>query len=54
MRKPDLMANKNKMNNIKSKFRKGLWSLDEDERLVKYMLTNVYKPVQHSLGTCVT
>ena len=40
MRKPDLMANKDKMNNIKSKLRKGLWSPDEDERLVRYMLTN--------------
>ena len=41
MRKPDLMANKDKVNNnIKSKLRKGLWSPDEDERLIRYMLTN--------------
>ena len=40
MRKPDLLANKVKMNNIKSKLRKGLWSPDEDERLIRYMLTN--------------
>ncbi|TKY68143.1 Transcription factor MYB46 [Spatholobus suberectus] len=40
MRKPDLMANKDKMNNIKSKLRKGLWSPDEDEKLIRYMLTN--------------
>ena len=38
MRKPDLMANKDKMNNIKSKLRKGLWSPDEDERLVRYSM----------------
>ncbi|KAL2326455.1 hypothetical protein Fmac_025513 [Flemingia macrophylla] len=36
MRKPDLMANKD----IKSKLRKGLWSPDEDEKLIRYMLTN--------------
>lgn len=40
MRKPDLMANKDKVNDIKSKLRKGLWSPDEDERLIRYMLTN--------------
>ncbi|CAJ1978148.1 unnamed protein product [Sphenostylis stenocarpa] len=40
MRKPDLMANKDKMNHIKSKLRKGLWSPDEDEKLIRYMLTN--------------
>ncbi|XP_027357389.1 transcription factor MYB83-like [Abrus precatorius] len=39
MRKPDLMG-KDKMNNIKSKLRKGLWSPDEDEKLIRYMLTN--------------
>ncbi|XP_020205368.1 transcription factor MYB83 [Cajanus cajan] len=40
MRKPDLMANKDKVNNIKIKLRKGLWSPDEDEKLIRYMLTN--------------
>lgn len=41
MRKPDLMANKDRMKDIiKSKLRKGLWSPDEDEKLIRYMLTN--------------
>ena len=40
MRKPDLMANKDKKSDIKSKLRKGLWSPDEDEKLLRYMLTN--------------
>ncbi|KAK7314263.1 hypothetical protein VNO77_39477 [Canavalia gladiata] len=41
MRKPDLMG-KDKMNNnnIKRKLRKGLWSPNEDEKLIRYMLTN--------------
>lgn len=45
MRKPDqLGCNKDKMNNhkgssIKSKLRKGLWSPEEDEKLIRYMLT---------------
>ncbi|QCD85517.1 myb proto-oncogene protein [Vigna unguiculata] len=41
MRKPDLMANKDRMKDSnKSKLRKGLWSPDEDEKLIRYMLTN--------------
>jgi len=43
MRKPDLIMGKdnNKMNNNinKSKLRKGLWSPEEDEKLVRYMIT---------------
>ncbi|BAT89202.1 hypothetical protein VIGAN_06009400 [Vigna angularis var. angularis] len=39
MRKPDLMANKDRMKDI-IKLRKGLWSPDEDEKLIRYMLTN--------------
>jgi len=43
MRKPDLMARdrvpiNNNMN--RAKLRKGLWSPEEDEKLIKYMLTN--------------
>ncbi|BAU01442.1 hypothetical protein LR48_Vigan10g230400 [Vigna angularis] len=51
MRKPDMMA-KDKLNttttinttttnnnNIKSKLRKGLWSPEEDEKLIRYMIT---------------
>ena len=43
MRKPDLMARdrvpiSNNMN--RAKLRKGLWSPEEDEKLIKYMLTN--------------
>ncbi|XP_061372576.1 transcription factor MYB83 [Gastrolobium bilobum] len=42
MRKPDLMG-KDQMNNnnniIKSKLRKGLWSPEEDEKLIRYMIT---------------
>ncbi|KAK7283883.1 hypothetical protein RIF29_13631 [Crotalaria pallida] len=37
MRKPDMMA---KENISKSKLRKGLWSPEEDEKLIRYMLTN--------------
>ncbi|KAI4323402.1 hypothetical protein L6164_023012 [Bauhinia variegata] len=46
MRKPDLMGkdqkmnNNNNNNNVKSKLRKGLWSPEEDEKLIRYMLTN--------------
>nr|URY18900.1 MYB protein [Zanthoxylum bungeanum] len=56
MRKPDLMGkerqvnnnnngnnnnNNNNNNNVKAnKLRKGLWSPEEDEKLIKYMLTN--------------
>ncbi|KAI4333139.1 hypothetical protein L6164_017980 [Bauhinia variegata] len=45
MRKPDLIGKEQKMNsncsnNIKSKLRKGLWSPEEDEKLIRYMLTN--------------
>ncbi|KAJ9174491.1 hypothetical protein P3X46_013129 [Hevea brasiliensis] len=39
MRKPDLMG-KEKVSNNKAKLRKGLWSPEEDEKLIKYMLTN--------------
>ncbi|XP_027343049.1 transcription factor MYB83 [Abrus precatorius] len=46
MRKPDLMAkdkmnnnNNNNNSNIKSKLRKGLWSPEEDEKLIRYMIT---------------
>ncbi|OAY44793.1 transcription factor MYB83 [Manihot esculenta] len=39
MRKPDLMG-KERVNNNKAKLRKGLWSPEEDEKLIKYMLTN--------------
>ncbi|XP_020234413.1 transcription factor MYB83 [Cajanus cajan] len=42
MRKPDMMGKDNKMNNnnnIKSKLRKGLWSPEEDEKLIRYMIT---------------
>jgi len=43
MRKPELIMAKdnNKMNNNinKSKLRKGLWSPEEDEKLVRYMIT---------------
>ncbi|KAJ1422185.1 SANT/Myb domain [Sesbania bispinosa] len=37
MRKPDLMGKDS--NNIKSKLRKGLWSPEEDEKLIRYMIT---------------
>ncbi|QHN97678.1 Transcription factor [Arachis hypogaea] len=44
MRKPDNNMGKDKMGNnntiIKSKLRKGLWSPEEDEKLLRYMLTN--------------
>ncbi|KDP43470.1 hypothetical protein JCGZ_16757 [Jatropha curcas] len=43
MRKPDLMGKErvnSNNNNIKAKLRKGLWSPEEDEKLMKYMLTN--------------
>ncbi|CAL0303436.1 unnamed protein product [Lupinus luteus] len=36
MRKPDMMGK----DSIKSKLRKGLWSPEEDEKLIRYMLTN--------------
>lgn len=41
MRKPDQMTkDKVSHNNNKSKLRKGLWSPEEDEKLMRYMLTN--------------
>ncbi|KAB1224740.1 Transcription factor MYB46 [Morella rubra] len=43
MRKPDQMMIKDRVtsiNNNKSKLRKGLWSPEEDEKLMRYMLTN--------------
>ncbi|XP_009757033.1 transcription factor MYB83-like [Nicotiana sylvestris] len=44
MRKPDhpsiLMKEKGNNNNSKAKLRKGLWSPEEDEKLMNYMLTN--------------
>ncbi|XP_057989762.1 transcription factor MYB83-like [Hevea brasiliensis] len=40
MRKPDLMGKERGVNNNKAKLRKGLWSPEEDEKLIKYMLTN--------------
>ncbi|KAA8520246.1 hypothetical protein F0562_014502 [Nyssa sinensis] len=39
MRKPDPVG-KEKVNNNKTKLRKGLWSPDEDEKLMNYMLRN--------------
>ncbi|KAL2951208.1 hypothetical protein AAZX31_19G034600 [Glycine max] len=40
MRKPDMMGkDKINNNNIKSKLRKGLWSPEEDEKLLRYMIT---------------
>ncbi|KAJ8638024.1 hypothetical protein MRB53_012291 [Persea americana] len=46
MRKPDQLVkqnnnnNNNNNNNANNKLRKGLWSPEEDDRLMKYMLTN--------------
>ena len=40
MRKPDPNVGKDRVNNNKIKLRKGLWSPEEDEKLMKYMLTN--------------
>ena len=44
MRKPDLMGKDRVLpsnsNMNKAKLRKGLWSPEEDEKLIKYMLTN--------------
>ncbi|XWS32535.1 hypothetical protein CRYUN_Cryun23aG0166500 [Craigia yunnanensis] len=40
MRKPDPNMGKDRVNNNKIKLRKGLWSPEEDEKLMKYMLTN--------------
>ncbi|GLU00259.1 hypothetical protein SLE2022_176390 [Rubroshorea leprosula] len=41
MRKPDPAMGKEKaINNNKVKLRKGLWSPEEDEKLIKYMITN--------------
>ncbi|KAE8679823.1 Transcription factor MYB46 [Hibiscus syriacus] len=42
MRKPDPNMAKDRVNNSnnKMKLRKGLWSPEEDEKLIKYMLTN--------------
>uniref|UniRef100_A0A1U8BPA0 Transcription factor MYB46-like n=1 Tax=Nelumbo nucifera TaxID=4432 RepID=A0A1U8BPA0_NELNU len=38
MRKPDPLGKKN--NNIPNKLRKGLWSPEEDDKLINYMLSN--------------
>ncbi|XP_057495738.1 transcription factor MYB83-like [Actinidia eriantha] len=42
MRKPETIVGKDKPknNNTKNKLRKGLWSPEEDERLMKYMMRN--------------
>ncbi|CAI9769452.1 unnamed protein product [Fraxinus pennsylvanica] len=40
MRKPGDQMVKEKLNNSKAKLRKGLWSPEEDEKLMNYMLTN--------------
>ncbi|KAL2514452.1 myb domain protein 83 [Forsythia ovata] len=40
MRKPGDQMVKEKLNNNKAKLRKGLWSPEEDEKLMNYMLTN--------------
>ncbi|XP_022769643.1 transcription factor MYB83-like [Durio zibethinus] len=40
MRKPDPNMGKVRVNNNKIKLRKGLWSPEEDEKLMKYMLTS--------------
>ncbi|GFZ00435.1 myb domain protein 83 [Actinidia rufa] len=42
MRKPETIMDKDKLNNnnTKNKLRKGLWSPEEDERLMKYMMRN--------------
>ncbi|KAJ8748789.1 hypothetical protein K2173_011344 [Erythroxylum novogranatense] len=39
MRKPDMIG-KDRENTNKTKLRKGLWSPEEDEKLINYMLTN--------------
>ncbi|KAK6933546.1 hypothetical protein RJ641_036440 [Dillenia turbinata] len=39
MRKPDLVS-KDKAKDNKDKLRRGLWSPEEDEKLMKYMLRN--------------
>ncbi|KHN02658.1 transcription factor MYB83-like [Glycine soja] len=39
MRKPYMMGKDKMNNNIKSKLRKGLWSPEEDEKLLRYMIT---------------
>lgn len=41
MRKPEICSTKNNINNInKKKLRKGLWSPEEDEKLMNYMVRN--------------
>nr|GMD62583.1 transcription factor MYB83-like [Ipomoea batatas] len=40
MRKPDPMGKDGKLGNNKAKLRKGLWSPEEDEKLMGYMLRN--------------
>nr|QSD99604.1 MYB family transcription factor [Melilotus albus] len=41
MRKPEVCSTKNNINNInKKKLRKGLWSPEEDEKLMNYMVRN--------------
>lgn len=40
MRKPDDQCGKNNSKGGVLKLRKGLWSPEEDDKLIKYMLTN--------------
>lgn len=43
MRKPDhekVNSSSNNSNSVKAKLRKGLWSPEEDEKLMNYMVTN--------------
>lgn len=39
MRKPDMIMAKEHNNVNKNKLRKGLWSPEEDEKLIRYMIT---------------
>jgi len=40
MRKPEISSAKNNNNTNKKKLRKGLWSPEEDEKLMNYMVRN--------------
>jgi myb proto-oncogene protein len=40
MRKPEISSTKNSNNINKKKLRKGLWSPEEDEKLMNYMVRN--------------
>jgi len=40
MRKPEICSTKNNFNINKKKLRKGLWSPEEDEKLMNYMVRN--------------